>query len=92
MFAVGTNGRIWHFDGADWRPMESGTNVGLNGLFALSPMEVYAVGERGTLLRFDGTNWGAETSGTGRELYSIFALSPSRVYVATQGAVLEGRR
>lgn len=92
VFAVGTNGRIWHFDGAAWRPMESGTNVGLNGLFALSPMEVYAVGERGTLLHYDGTNWGAEASGTGRELHSIFALSPSRVYVATQGAVLEGRR
>ncbi len=92
VFAVGKNGNIWHFDGSGWSPMESGSTLDLQGVFALSPMEVYAVGARGTLLRFDGASWISESSGTSRMLRDIFGLSPSRMYIAVQGALLVGTR
>ena len=56
VYAVGENGLILHFDGAEWRRMESGTVENLNCVHGDAD-EVYAAGRNGTVLRFDGNQW-----------------------------------
>ncbi len=57
LFAVGTHGKILHFDGAEWTIYDTGTSATLGAIFGLSPTDVWAAGERGTLFHFDGQAW-----------------------------------
>jgi hypothetical protein len=66
IYAVGFNGNIIHFDGAEWTPMESGTEENLEGVWgyvlkdelgAVTRTDVFAVGHNGTILRYDGVSW-----------------------------------
>ena len=36
IFVVGTNGKIWHYDGSSWSEMTSGTTVWLRGVWGTS--------------------------------------------------------
>lgn len=61
VFAVGGRGTILHFDGDQWTPMESGTDVDLHGVWGTAGGPVYAVGDQGTILRYDGGAWSRVT-------------------------------
>ncbi|TMO28187.1 glycosyl hydrolase [Pseudoalteromonas sp. S4741] len=51
-WAVGDEGRIMHFDGAQWSPESAPTRVNLRSVIC-SNGEVYAAGNEGTVLRRD---------------------------------------
>lgn len=50
VYAVAAGGVIWHYDGARWTQMSSGTSQRLLDVFGASPRDVWAVGEHGTVL------------------------------------------
>jgi hypothetical protein len=56
LYAVGTGGSIFHFDGAHWRPQESPTNVGLMRVRCYQDVN-YICGYRGVLLRGGREGW-----------------------------------
>jgi hypothetical protein len=87
VFMVGTQGRIFRYDGSDWTPMTSPTSVNLVDVWGTSGSDVFAVGSGG-ILRFDGSTWkvideraGTRVWGAGRD-----------VFVLTEGGVLHGTR
>jgi hypothetical protein len=93
IFAVGRSGMIWHYDGASWTEMDSGTDKFLFGVWGTSPSDVYAVGESGTILHYDGSSWSPMESGTDRELWQIWGISSGDVFVVSRyGFVLRGTR
>jgi hypothetical protein len=57
VWAVGSGGAIFRFDGVAWSPAVSPTTRNLNGVWAAKNGEAWAVGDAGTILRFDGTAW-----------------------------------
>ena len=57
VFAVGGEGTILHFDGANWSPMASNTSNTLNAVWGTSASDVFAVGNMGTIMHFDGSVW-----------------------------------
>ncbi len=62
VFAVGAEGTILHYDGADWAEMESpvfGTDEILTGVWGSSVDNVFAIGVGGTALHYDGERWSA---------------------------------
>ncbi|MGD2123451.1 MAG: hypothetical protein PVJ76_16985 [Gemmatimonadota bacterium] len=88
VFAVGSSGQIWHFDGTSWAEMESGTDNFLLGVWGTSPTDVYAVGDKGTILHYDGTDWSPMDSGTDLDLFQIWGISPGHVFVVSRNGLV----
>lgn len=61
LYAVGSKGQIWHFNGQGWRPCQSPTNADLHEVRCLAPDKVLAVGQRGTVLLGAGDTWNMVT-------------------------------
>ena len=80
VFSVGQDGLIAHYDGLTFTEMESGTSVGLQGVWVTSTTEAFAVGEQGKILRYDGDTWSPMDSGTTRELNDIWGASSTDIY------------
>ncbi|HKG91138.1 MAG TPA: hypothetical protein VKA84_04580 [Gemmatimonadaceae bacterium] len=80
IFAVGSGGAIWRYDGSAWTLMPSGTTNNLTAVWGTSASDVYAVGDRGAIVHFDGTRWTREESGTDANLTGVAGTSASDVY------------
>ncbi len=92
VFAVGSNGAIWRYDGTSWAPMNSGTTETLTGVAALSPKNVYVVGNTGLLLRYDGIDWQPVSTGNTSAWYSeIQALSATSLLITAPPGMLAGK-
>lgn len=57
IFAVGYQGEIWRYDGANWQQIESPTNVALTTVRCLDRDRQFAAGLAGVLLRGANSNW-----------------------------------
>jgi hypothetical protein len=55
-FAVGDNGVLRHFDGAQWHAMNGGTLNPLNAVRGRTSADVYAAGEK-VVIHYDGAHW-----------------------------------
>ncbi|HWL52939.1 MAG TPA: hypothetical protein VNQ90_10920 [Chthoniobacteraceae bacterium] len=60
IWAVGSGGAIWYWDGLSFQAQVSPTTEILRNVFAFSANDVWAVGANSTLLHFDGTEWRQE--------------------------------
>ncbi|MBI4420684.1 MAG: Ig-like domain-containing protein [Gemmatimonadetes bacterium] len=87
VYAVGQDGGVLHFDGANWKMMSRSTHAGLNAVWAASPQDVFAVGGRGTVLHFDGQRWRRLDSGTDQELFTVWGFSAREVFAGGDGGV-----
>jgi hypothetical protein len=88
IFAVGGEGRIRHFDGAQWSPMESGTILNLLAVWGFAGDDVYAVGfsnqgsQRGIILHYDGDSWSEVQHGqTDTYFRDVWGSDPNDVFV-----------
>lgn len=54
---MGGGGTILHYDGVDWKEMNSGVISDLNAIWGTSPNDVFAVGWSGTFIHYDGNKW-----------------------------------
>lgn len=57
VWAVGSRGAAYHFDGTSWSRSDSGVGVTLFDVFPIAANDVWAVGERGLVLHYDATGW-----------------------------------
>lgn len=88
IWAVGTNGIMFHYDGQTWTParLAAGYNTqGLESVWGTGPNEVWAVGYNGTIRHFDGNAW-SESSASGvvttAPLYQVWGATPNFVLAA----------
>jgi hypothetical protein len=89
LWVAGAKGSILHFDGAVWRPWESGTTVTLNAIFGLSPTDIWAAGNEGTVLHFDGNGWSRiDIPGYIGDLRAIWGASPDDVWIGGTDGLL----
>lgn len=96
LFAVGELGAAIRIEGADsdspkLSAFNSGTTMGLWGVFAASESDVWAVGGRGTVRRWtgDGFTWrGVDGIPTIENLNAVWGTSSNDIWVAGDGAVV----
>jgi photosystem II stability/assembly factor-like uncharacterized protein/long-subunit fatty acid transport protein len=90
LYAVGSSGAIWRFNGTSWTAMESGTDQRLRSVWGTTDGEnVYAVGYSGTILHFNGASWSALDSGTTENLFGIWGSEANELFVVgSKGTVL----
>lgn len=88
IWAAGTKGNVYLFDGSNWSRCESGTGENLYDVDGSSNEDVWAVGSRGTILHFDGTQWKAWKAPTERDLSGVSVVSEHEVWAVGNGIVL----
>lgn len=83
IYAVGTGGAIYHYDGSQWSSIDSPTNMHLTGVKCVSTDEVYVCGFRGTILR--GTHLGWDVLSSSDEVSNFHSLEyfAAAIYLAT---------
>lgn len=89
LWAVGSKGAIWHFDGQQWEEQESGNSSDLYAVWGSSPHDLWAAGAAGTLLHFRGQQWTAEeTDAAARDLHALWGSGPRDLWAAGNGGTL----
>jgi hypothetical protein len=82
VFTVGSDGRILHYDGSNWRRMPNGISADLQTVWGTSGIDVFAAGEAGTILHYDGISWTPMVSPTTARIDDIWGFGPNDVYAA----------
>jgi len=89
IYAVGNLGTIFHYDGNNWKMMQSNTDVNLYGVWISPENRVLAVGERGGIFQYQDEKWTKIISDTDNQLVSIWGLDESNIYaVGENGTVI----
>ena len=89
VFAVGTSGTIFHYNGQYWSIMNSGRTEDIHDIWGNAPDNFYAVGEKGLILHYDGFSWTAMESGVTQNLWGIFGTSATNIFaVGDAGTIL----
>ena len=89
IIAVGGNGTILKYDGANWQTEVSPTTEELNDVFVLDATQAWAVGDNGTILKLAGGVWSKENSGVTTHLRGAAATAPNNVWaVGDNGTML----
>lgn len=88
IFAVGEFGTIFHYNGAIWSPMASGTTNTLYGIWGSSAEDIFAVGDQGTILHYEGTKWAPVASGTTEMLKGVWGNAANEVYAVGENGTL----
>ena len=57
VFVVGSSGRIYHYDGSTWSPMDSGTQENFFCVWGSSSSDVHAAGGLDTFFHYNGSIW-----------------------------------
>jgi len=93
IYVVGAAGRVLHFDGNTWMPMQSGTELTLLAVWGFAPDDVYAVGfnpqsfgnpaaQKGIILHYDGVAWSEVQHGqTDTFFRDVWGSGPRDVFV-----------
>ena len=84
VFAVGSSGTVYRFNGTTWNTTSNagGSYQELEGVWGTSSSDVFAVGGGGAILHFNGSSWSQMPSGTTAYLYSVWGSSGKDVYAA----------
>ena len=82
VWALGTGGKAWHWNGTTWTAVDSTSPAEYPlGAYAVDPKNIWAVGSHGFGWHYDGTSWtSTQINPTGNQLLGVFATSASNVY------------
>jgi hypothetical protein len=81
--AVGTGGKMMHFNGTTWTSSKMTVTADLNAVWGSSKTNVFIVGTTGTIIPHNGKTWSNVISGPfgGANLTDIWGASANKVYV-----------
>ncbi|MBN1770204.1 MAG: hypothetical protein JXB32_02990 [Deltaproteobacteria bacterium] len=88
VWAVGRDGRAWHWADGRWHESDTRTDRALHAVWGGTAREVWAAGDGGTLLRFDGEDWFRVLAPTDRTLRVVHGTAPDDVWAAGDGGTL----
>ena len=89
LYAVGSNGQIWHSTGGNFIAETSGTTSALYGVWGSSADDIYAVGDVGTVLHSTGNGaWTVQNTGVTVPLEGITGASANEIYAVGDNGTL----
>ncbi|ETR68276.1 MAG: hypothetical protein OMM_04655 [Candidatus Magnetoglobus multicellularis str. Araruama] len=88
IFAVGTGGAIFHYNGISWSKVVTTYDDDFNAIWGDVGM-VYVVGNNGVILQYNGHSWSKMFTGTTEHLNGIWGNGRSVFAVGTYGTILK---
>jgi len=89
IFAGGSGGVMYRYDGSKWTSMTSFSTKDIQGIWGRGSSDVFAVDSEGTVGRYDGSTWSTSTPGTKTWLNAVWGAPKSDVFiVGTMGQIL----
>lgn len=89
VYAVGTFGAIWRYDGKIWQEIESPTKEWLEGIWGRSPNDLYVAGDEGTIFHWNGTDWKQIITNITARFYCIIGDDEVVYVTGSQGTVIK---
>ena len=86
IYAGGTNGELWSYDGKTWHPIDSPVNVHLHSLCCAADGNVYVGGREGLLLRGRHDYWEVVDIGIDSPIWDVHAFGDD-VYLIANGEI-----
>ncbi len=90
LFVVGDAGRVIHYNGTLWAPMESGTAINLESVYVAESGQWAVAGgwpNPGELIRYDGSDWSPVSIPTTESISDLWG-SGSKILAVARGTVL----
>lgn len=90
LVAVGSAGRIMHYNGTKWSPMDSRTSINFETVHVAENGQWAVAGgwpNSGELLRYDGTSWSAVSIPTTEGISALWGAE-SKLYAVARGTIL----
>jgi hypothetical protein len=81
VYVSGEKGLMYHFDGVEWTPVDSGTGKGLVKMWGRSADDIFAVGNAGAIVHYDGSEWQPLASGITAYLDGVWGDASGDLYV-----------
>lgn len=81
VWAIGSRGIAYHFDGTAWHLVPVGTTEDLHGIWMASATDGWLVGGLGTLRHWDGAAWTAVDTGTSADLWGVSGTRTDDVWL-----------
>jgi hypothetical protein len=89
VYAVGLFGTLLHWDGADWKVLETPFLVDYNDVTGKEPSTLYIVGAEGAVLQMQEGEFEILVAGTSATLRSVFALDDQNIWaVGEYGTIM----
>jgi len=88
VFAGGSAGVIYQWEGVAWRAISDPLGNTLTGIAGYSPTDLYVCGEGALFLHYDGATWTPIELPTNRNLVGILPLAETDVLVSGSGGTL----
>ncbi len=94
ILAAGKDGISYHYNGKDWKKLESGNNLNIYKVICFSPTDYYAVCSSGVIKKYNGKKWTTEYSykpkgKSSPNLFGIWGSSKDNIYaVGEQHTIL----
>jgi hypothetical protein len=82
VFAVGTDGTIYHYNGNNHSIQPSDTKKTLRAIDGSANNDIWVSGDDGKVMHFDGIAWSSEDVDTAQDLRAIYAAGGGEVFVA----------
>ncbi len=90
VYAAGDSGRVIHFDGGSWTPMETGTDKDIGVIRGRTDGNVYTAGQGGIIMEYDGSTWRKIFSKGNFDFYGLLVRgSNSILAVGDSGCVVQ---
>jgi hypothetical protein len=88
VYAAGRQGVIWHYDGKQWHPVETPTNLALTGICCADDGKVYACGQCGIVVVGRGDRF--QVVGPDRPLADLWDIRSfkGKIYTTTTQALM----
>jgi hypothetical protein len=89
VYACGSRGVMYRFDGATWTPVETGSSQAIVRIWGLpGDGTLYAVGHGGRIWRNTGSGWSGMTSPTTKDLFAVGQFGGQVTAVGLDGTIL----
>jgi PKD repeat protein len=88
-WCVGGLGKIYHYNGIEWKEQNSGLTNILNEVFFTDPNNGWAVGYNGTLLKYNGVKWTQVSISSSNDMNSIFFTDPLHGWAVGENEIWE---
>jgi len=88
VFAVGTDGTIYHYNGASFSVQPSSTTNTLRSIHGTSHQDIWVAADSGHILHFDGLSWSEQESGVSNHLRAVWSAGGGEVFAAGNYAII----